>query len=207
MKKLLISLILTFLTTPVWSAWQQTLKVIPDTTTWRYEWRYRGQVGVGDDITTVKAYMRYDGLIEGTTVEATTGFVCPDGTVMTSTSTFEPVRTTKYYNVVIASGSWGGEIISLDQSPYAIKLSSITAQTQAGGSNWVVDFFYAGEDDAWGASSSTDCLTGTITVSSRTVCGASGFIVTDIPADKQQYLKVNTAGSLPMKLRVKYEIK
>lgn len=68
--------------------WQQVYKVIPDTTTWQYEWRYRGQIGVGNDTTTVNAFMRYDGLIQGTTIYATDHFKCPDGTVFTSTSAF-----------------------------------------------------------------------------------------------------------------------
>lgn len=53
-------------------AWEQVYKVIPDTTTWLYEWRYVGQVGVGVDTTTVNAFMHWGGLIKGTTLATQT---------------------------------------------------------------------------------------------------------------------------------------
>ena len=88
MKKIILAASILLIAGTCFADWQQVYKVIPDTTTWQYEWRYRGQVGVGNDTTTVNAFMRYDGLIQGTTIYATDQFKCPDGTVFTSTSAF-----------------------------------------------------------------------------------------------------------------------
>lgn len=57
-------------------AWEQVYKVIPNTTTWLYEWRYVGQIGVGTDTTTVNAFMHWGGLIQGTTI-ATSNYTFP----------------------------------------------------------------------------------------------------------------------------------
>jgi len=88
MKKIILIFSILLISATCFADWQQVYKVIPDTTTWQYEWRYRGQIGVGNDTTTVNAFMRWDGLIQGTTIYATDYFKCPDGTVFTSTSAF-----------------------------------------------------------------------------------------------------------------------
>jgi len=77
--------------------------------------------------------------------------------------------------------------------------------TQSGGSNWTLDFYYADYGDPWGASTSTDVLTGTITAGT-TRAGASSFIVTDIPAYKSLYIYVSAVGSKPAQFHVEYEI-
>jgi len=140
-------------------------------------------------------------------IESTSGgFKCPDGTVMTSTSTFEPVRTKKWFDVQISSTADAGDRIATIQTPYEIKLTTVTAITQSGGSNWTLDFYYADYGDPWGVSTSTDVLTGTITAGT-TRAGASSFIVTDIPAYKSLYIYVSAVGSKPAQFHVEYEIK
>lgn len=69
MKKIILAILILLIAGTCFADWQQVYKVIPDTTTWLYEWRYRGQIGVGNDTTTVNAFMRYDGLIQGTSVQ------------------------------------------------------------------------------------------------------------------------------------------
>ena len=122
--------------------WQQVYKVIPDTTTWQYEWRYRGQVGVGNDTTTVNAFMRYDGLIQGTTIYATDHFKCPDGTVFTSTSTF-------------GGGGGSSTFLGLTDTPAAFDsgkyfkswTSSGTWETPAGGGDMLKATYDANTND------------------------------------------------------------
>ena len=237
----------------------------------RTELRLRGDFLVGESTSILHAFMCWDGLIKGTTIQAITGFVCPDetvitststfdfnadiaeltadkvstttynndfagktydafvstagdtisgdlnvsgynvtatsftcadGTVMTSTSTFEPRRDIKSYDVIIATGSWGGEIIWGYQPVFSISYSSITAKTQDGGSDWVLGILY----DDFNTTDSTSITSGTITVSSGTYCGASGFNKQDMPILKQQYIRVDTAGDKPAQVHFEYEI-
>lgn len=123
MKKIILALLILLITGTCFADWQQVYKVIPDTVTWQYEWRYSGKLGVGIDTTTVNAFMRgSDGLIQGTTIYADGWFKCADGTVFNSTSTFgggggsstflgltdtpDSFESGKYFRAWTSSGTW-----------------------------------------------------------------------------------------------------